>query len=124
MSVTAFTRLCASLALSIPLNRYRRMLGTVGMFDGLCAIATVVAFKLCLFFDAEKKSYEVFYSDAAAFFAAIVRSILIASWYMGMRRGGWVVFGVSTPLILFIYYYFLVILHAFLPHISLLLTHF
>lgn len=65
VSVTALTRLIASLAVSIPLSRYRRMLGTIGMFDALFNIMVVILFKIMLDFTTSRPSYEVFYDTSA-----------------------------------------------------------
>jgi hypothetical protein len=48
------------------INSLFRILGTVGMFDGLFAIACVVLFKIVFFYDVSShKSYEVFYTSPA-----------------------------------------------------------
>lgn len=91
VSITAFTRLLASVAHSIPLGRYRRLLGTIGMFDFLLAFACVVAFKIMLEYTTERKSYRFIYAEhSAVLFASIARCIIILSWYVGMRRDGWI----------------------------------
>lgn len=98
VSVTAITRLIASFALTIPLGRYRRMLGTVGMFDSLFTVSTVVLFQIVYYFSTNQRSYEVFYTSPAVLFAGLGRAFVVASWYLGMRRSGWIAYGLAIGL--------------------------
>lgn len=100
VSVTAITRLIASLALSTALSSYRRMCGTVGMFDGLCSIMLAILFRIVFEYNNTPgaRSYDAFYSgkETAPLFLALARSFVVSNWYLGMKRGGWITFGIGA----------------------------